>query len=230
VLQTERHSPDLAGRRSHDDLDAINTRRDALDRMAEDRGQGVELIGRHHPDAEAERQDRRRQYPHGAQAQAGHRSHAQRCSQHDVGRLGRMRPDVPDLATLRTLQAAALDLPDELGRRAGERKQVVLGHPSRVELRVAHRQPVGHDRTAPRHRLEARDTAGRVDEHVGRREQFRHLVRETENANPLVVGEALGESPSDAFVATGDADDRRVGDQRQLIDSAGEVTNPPTTA
>ena len=104
------------------------------------------------------------------------------------------------------------------------------GHHLRVQLGVPDRQPVGDDRAAARHRLQARHASGRVHEYVGGAQQIRHLVGEAQHPHPLAGREATAEALLLGVVAPGEADDGRVLDRVQLGDGALEVADAPAAS
>ena len=79
-----------------------------------------------------------------------------------------------------------------------------------VGAQVTGREAVGDDRAAADVGLEHGQAGGRVDHRVGGRHPVAHLLGEAEDADLLVVAEALLELLAGDLVAAGDADDQGV--------------------
>ena len=100
-----------------------------------------------------------------------------------------------------------------------------------VELGVADGQAVGDDRAAARHRLEAGHAAGRVHEHVGRREQVGHPVGEAEHAHVARRRRSAASRRSRAASLRPATQTTVVsGSAAELVDGALEVADAPAAA
>ena len=89
---------------------------------------------------------------------------------------------------------------------------------------------VGDNRAASHERLEAGHPAGGVNEHVGGREQFAHLVAEPEDANSHLPGERLGELRPERLVSPAETDNERGRQLQACAHGAREIPHPPAAA
>ena len=120
---------------------------------------------------------------------------------------------------------------DPARRLVREAHQVKRSHRARIHARVAHGQPIGDDRGAGRHRLQACHTAGRVDQHVGGSQQLGHLVGEPVDVHLRHVVEGPAQLVRELIVAGRQADDaRHLGHRHELPYRAADITHPPAAA
>ena len=113
----------------------------------------------------------------------------------------------------------------------GQQQQVERRHRACVDAGVAHGQPVGDDRGARRHRLQAGHPAGGVHQHVGRRQHVGHAVGEAVDVDPIVAGEVAPQAVGEVLVAPRQAHDcGDLGQLRELAHRSGDVANTPAAA
>ena len=118
----------------------------------------------------------------------------------------------------------------ELRRRARVDEQSEPRHLPCEERAVAGWRAVGDDPAPANHRLEARHSAGGVDEHVGRGEELAHLVGESEHRHAWLVGERQLEPLAVVLVAAGEADHDRARESERLADGAIEIADSPAAS
>ena len=119
----------------------------------------------------------------------------------------------------------------QLVRVVGQPQQVQIGHRARVQPRVTHGQPVGDHRRARGLRLQAGDPAGGVHEHVGGRQQSRHLVGEPVHVHGRLTGELVAQLLAQLLVASRQAHDRaHLGHVHQLAYGTRQIAHPPAAA
>src|SRR6266540_1090828 len=110
-----------------------------------------------------------------------------------------------------------------------------LSHPQssdrlRVPAGVARRHSEGNQRLAEDQRLETRHAARRMDNDVGGRHQFAHLVGEAKNPNPGLVAEQRVEPFPHALVQPADADDTRAFECQARAHGPLELADSPAAA